>query len=155
MEKSESGKIGAVKKAVLAVICAAVLLGTAAAAFLLFRQQEEAPGERFIIHDGNNIVSLFSAADTPEEVLEEAGFSIANSRYELREEGDATVIVVIRAPACTVVCDGTERVVAVFGTVADALQAAGIELRKGDAVVPGLSENITDGMRIVVARGGK
>ncbi len=153
MEKGEKRKTGSTKKAFFAAVVG-VLIVCAAASFMLFRPHYAEKGEIYVIRDGNRTFSVISDADSPEEVLKSAGLSLENSRFELREEEDATVIEIIHAPVCTVECDGEERVAAVFGTVADALDAAGIKLCAGDAVVPPLSEKVEDGMRIIVARGG-
>ena len=88
-------------------------------------------------------------------LLREAGISLASAEYEVREDGDATVITVIHYPAVTVRYDGQEAVVSMReGTVADVLAALGIALAEGDRVVPGLDERITDGMTVEVERAG-
>ena len=152
--EEKSGRKGRAAKRILVIGAAiAAAAAVAAAALLLLRPGDEtARGKSYVIRDGNTTMSVTSEAESPEEVLAEAGVSLANARYEVVTEDDASVIVIERAPACTVVCDGRERVVAVFGTVADALREAGVTLGEGDKVTPPLDEKITDGMRIEVAR---
>lgn len=156
MEEKSGGKGRGAKRILLIGAAIAAAAAVAAAALLILRSGGDTErGKSYVIRDGNTTLSVMSEAETPEEVLAEAGVSLANARYEVTTEDDATVIVIERAPAATVACDGEETVVTIFGTVADALEAAGVTLGEGDTVSPPLTEKITDGMQIEVARSAR
>lgn len=64
-----------------------------------------------------------------------------------------TRVTVRRSSTVEVMADGKSSEVSIIeGTVADALEAAGIELRAADSVQPGKTEALEDGMQIQVSR---
>ena len=103
-----------------------------------------------------NIVAYYG--DTVEEALEDSGIEYPETA-ELSPDGDTKIVSDMAVSITTsrqvkVQADGkTQKLEMKEGTVADALQKAGITLGEHDKVSPSLSTQLSSGMTVAVTRG--
>lgn len=98
-----------------------------------------------------------ASGKTVSDILNDANIKLGD-KDTVSPEKDTTVtkpttIKISRFANAEVIYDGkTKKVSVVGGTVSDALDKAGVKLRKNDSVTPEKTAFVTDGMKITVAR---
>ena len=108
------------------------------------------------IYDGDTVISVSSVSTDAQEVLENVGIEIdAAKGDEVVLTGftgtDGSVIFIKRGVKVSVESfDGSSYTVYASGTVSDAIEAAGLTLRKGTALNYGADELLADGMKIEI-----
>ncbi len=103
--------------------------------------------------DGDKMYALTTLNANPDAVLDRLGIEVAsNDSVEFNEA--AATITIKRAFDVAVMADGKVKTVTMTGgTVADALKAANVTLKKGDQVIPFAATALVPDMEIKVARG--
>ncbi|MGI6169602.1 MAG: ubiquitin-like domain-containing protein [Christensenellales bacterium] len=133
----------------LAVSLAACLVMVGLAGFIV-----SATVKNVVIYDGANTIEMRTATATVEELLEKSGIVLGEDDL-LSVMPDAPVsdqmsIVIRRADMIRIVSGGETHLVSLAaGTVADALEKAGIELAEKDMVSPGLHTDLDEVDEIV------
>ncbi len=133
--KIKHGKVP-MRLTALALICA-IGAGSAVSAAALSREYQ--------IVDGDTVVSVRMMSTDTQQILQRAGISLNEGDVVARND-DQGVISITRAFPVTVTADGatSEPLLFTEGTVADALQRAGIELGENDIVTPDADTPLTD-----------
>ncbi len=139
-----------VKSAILRAILISLMIAATALAFTLPALAQN----KYVIHDGDNVIVCMSTSEDPREVLEEAGLTLGHSDTYTTEEKDGdTEIRINRVQMISVFSDGQMFVVGSYGeTVSDILSATGIELDETSQVNWALNTQTFDGMQIRVVR---
>lgn len=138
------------KSTILRAILISLMIAATALAFTLPALAQN----KYVIHDGDNVIVCMSTSEDPREVLEEAGLTLGHSDTYTTEEKDGdTQIRINRVQMISVFCDGQMFVVGSYGeTVADILSAAGIELDETSQINWDLNTQTFDGMQIRVVQ---
>ncbi len=138
------------KSVLLRIILIAVVIAATALAFTLPALAQN----KYVIHDGDNVIVCMSTSEDPREVLEEAGLTLGHSDTYTTEEVDGdTEIRINRVQMISIYCEGQMFVVGSYGeTVADVLAAAGIELAEDSQISCELTDPTYDGMQIRIVR---
>ena len=108
--------------------------------------------KKITVVDGDNQIAVSTLNTNTDRVLELAGITLQDGDAIIRDD-DMGTITVLRAFTVTVNADGEALQVTLNqGTVADALQAAGVSLGEHDQVSPAQDTELTADMEISVER---
>ncbi len=108
--------------------------------------------KKITVVDGDNQIAVSTLDTNTDRVLELAGITLGDGDAIVRDD-DMGTITVLRAFTVTVNADGeSQPVILNQGTVADALQAAGVSLGEHDKVTPDLDTQLAADMEISIER---
>ncbi len=145
------------EKAVSARIKRVILLVMAAVFFVSATAFATPPAMYNVtIYDGDNAVSVMTAETDAQQILVNEGITVSEAYGDtvsfVNFTGkDGSAIIIRRGVKVTIQSfDGTVHTVHTSGTVADALNAAGVTLTKGTALNYASTELLTDGMVIEI-----
>ena len=108
------------------------------------------------IYDGSSVTEVLTSEIDAEKILADEGIKISEKRgdevsLDYFNGKDGSAIIIRRAVKVTIESfDGTKNTVYAFGRVKDALEKAGIKLRKGTALNCSADDILKDGMTIEI-----
>ena len=134
------------KSYVFRAILIAMLIAVTALSFTLPALAQN----KYVIHDGDNVIVYMSSSEDPREVLEEAGLTLGESdTYTTHENEGVSEIRINRVQMVSVYYGDRMFVVGTYGeTVGQILKTAQIELTAADRVSCSLDTPTRDGMEV-------
>lgn len=138
------------KSYVFRILAIAVMIAVTALSFTLPALAQN----KYVIHDGDNVIVYRSNSEDPQEVLKEVGLELGHSdTYTTHTNEGVSEIRINRVQMISVFCDGQMFVVGSYGeTVGEVLNALQIELGDIDRVSCSLDTPTRDGLEIHVTR---
>lgn len=138
------------KSYIFRVLIIALMIAVTALSFTLPALAQN----KYVIHDGDNVIVYRSNSSDPVEVLKEAGLELGQSdTYTTHENEGVSEIRINRVQMISVYCDGQMFVVGSYGeTVGEVLEALQIELGETDRVTCSLDTPTRDGLEVHVTR---
>ncbi len=131
------------------------VIGLAAAVSVMTAASD---GKTAYINDEGKIYTVAADSNNIGDILSEAGVTLytGDETVVTEEEGDKINIDVKRAFTVVVNADGRENMLRLTGgTVAEALEKAGVKVSPNDFVEPAVESELAEGMQIDVRRGVK
>jgi uncharacterized protein YabE (DUF348 family)/3D (Asp-Asp-Asp) domain-containing protein len=107
----------------------------------------------FTVVDGEETYTVTTLSLDTASVLDRVGVALGADDEVVRDDEAGTITVLRAFPVTLSVDDESQQMIFTKGTVADALEKAGVALREEDAVYPGEDKTLTPGMQIRVTRG--
>lgn len=138
------------KAYVFRILAVAVMIAVTALSFTLPALAQN----KYVIHDGDQVIVYMSSSEDPREVLEEAGLKLGESdTYTTEENEGVSEIRINRVQMVSVYCDGQMFVVGSYGeTVGQILNTAGITLSDTDRLSCSPDTMTFDGMEVHITR---
>lgn len=138
------------KSYVFRVIAIAVMIAVTALSFTLPALAQN----KYVIHDGDNVIVYRSNSEDPRQVLKEAGLELGQSdTYTTHENEGVSEIRINRVQMVYVYCDDQMFVVGSYGeTVEEVLEALQIQLGETDRLSCSPDTPTRDGLNVHVTR---